>query len=64
MMNDDVAQKRLQVEKPRFELATKGVFRLGTCYRYIPRYIPSKKWYQVSCLEQPPSTLLRQRHYL
>jgi len=30
-VSDDDARKRL-LEKPRFELAGKGVFRLGRCY--------------------------------
>jgi len=30
-VSDDDVQKRL-LEKPRFELAAKGVFRLGRCY--------------------------------
>jgi len=30
-VSDDDVWKRLH-EKPRFELATKGVFRLGRCY--------------------------------
>jgi len=30
-VSDDDVRKRL-VEKPRFELAVKGVFRLGRCY--------------------------------
>ena len=30
-VSDDGLQKRL-VEKPRFELAEKGIFRLGRCY--------------------------------
>jgi len=31
MQSDDDVQKRL-LEKARFELAAKGVFRLGRCY--------------------------------
>jgi len=30
-VSDDDVRKRL-IEKPRFELAVKGVFRLGRCY--------------------------------
>jgi len=30
-VSDDDVRKRL-IEKPRFELAAKGVFRLGRCY--------------------------------
>jgi len=30
-VSDDDVRKRL-LEKPRFELAVKGVFRLGRCY--------------------------------
>ena len=30
-VSDDAIRKRL-LEKPRFELAAKGVFRLGRCY--------------------------------
>jgi len=34
-VSDDDVQKRL-VEKPRFELAAKGVLRLGRCYIFKP----------------------------
>jgi len=34
-ISDDDVRKRL-LEKPRFELAEKGVFRLRRCYNYLP----------------------------
>jgi len=35
-VSDDDVRKRL-LEKPRFELAAKGVFRLGRCYIFNNR---------------------------
>jgi len=31
-VSDDDVRKRLLLEKPRFELAVKGIFRPGRCY--------------------------------
>jgi len=33
-VSDDDVQKRI-LEKPRYELAAKGVFRLGRCYIFL-----------------------------
>jgi len=33
-VSDDDVRKRLLLEKPCFELAVKGVFRLGRCYTF------------------------------
>jgi len=42
-VSDDDARKRL-LEKPRFELAAKGVFRLGRCYIFWQEFWGKNKF--------------------